>query len=175
MAYARLPMSDSPMRRSWTETGILVTTAAVVYVVDRLTKAWIVANVDVGEQIRLAGDLVQIWHTENEGAAFGLLQGGGLVFILVGVATLAAIGWVHATGRARGMPAATLLGLVLGGTLGNLTDRLADGSVPDFVSVGLGDLRWPTFNVADASVVTGILGLVLLLSLLDRRAAASPA
>ncbi|MGH2489407.1 MAG: signal peptidase II [Candidatus Limnocylindria bacterium] len=168
-------MSESPIQRSWTETGFLATTAAVVYLVDRLTKAWIVANVDVGEQIRVAGDLVQIWHTENEGAAFGLLQGGGLVFILVGVGTLAAIGWVHATGRVRGAPAAVLLGLVLGGTLGNLTDRLADGSVPDFVSVGLGDLRWPTFNVADASVVFGILGLVLLLSLLDRRAAASPA
>ncbi len=175
MAYARLPMSDSRMRRPWTETGLLATTAAAVYLLDRITKAWIVANVDVGEQIRVAGDLVQIWHTENEGAAFGLLQGGGLVFILVGVATLVAIGWVHATGRARGVPAAILLGLVLGGTLGNLTDRLADGSVPDFVSVGLGDIRWPTFNVADASVVIGILGLVLLLSLLDRRAAASPA
>lgn len=175
MAYARLPMSDSPMRRSWTETGLLATTAAAVYLVDRLSKAWIVANVEVGEQIRVGGDLIQIWHTENEGAAFGLLQGGGLIFILVGLATLVAIGWVHATGRARGAPAAMLLGLVLGGTLGNLTDRLADGSVPDFVSVGVGGLRWPTFNVADASVVIGILGLVLLLSLLDRRAAASPA
>ena len=175
MAYARVPMRDSPMRRPWTETGLLVATAAAVYLLDRLTKAWIVANVDVGEQIRVAGDVVQIWHTENEGAAFGLLQGGGLLFILVGVATLIAIGWVHVTGRARGVPAAGLLGLVLGGTLGNLTDRLADGSVPDFVSVGLGDLRWPTFNVADASVVIGILGLVLLLSVLDRRAAASPA
>jgi signal peptidase II len=168
-------MSDTPMRRPWTETGLLVTTAAAVYAVDRLTKAWIVANVDLGEQIRIAGDLVQIWHTENEGAAFGLLQGGGLVFILVGLATLAAIGWAHGTGRVRGATAAVLLGLVLGGTLGNLTDRLADGSVPDFISVGLGNLRWPTFNVADASVVIGILGLVLLLSFLDRRAAASPA
>jgi signal peptidase II len=64
---------------------------------------------------------------------------------------------------------------VLGGTLGNLTDRLLDGSVPDFVSVGIGTLRWPTFNVADASVVVGILGLVLFLSVLDRRAAASAA
>ena len=72
-------------------------------------------------------------------------------------------------------PAAALLGLVLGGTLGNLTDRLIDGSVPDFVSVGFGSLRWPTFNVADSSVVIGILGLVLLLSVLDRRTAASAA
>ena len=84
--------------------------------------------------------------------------------------TLVAIGWVHLTGRLRGAVAAVLLGLVLGGTLGNLTDRLIDGSVTDFVSVGIGSLRWPTFNVADSAVVVGIIGIVLYLSYLDRRA-----
>jgi signal peptidase II len=134
-----------------------------------------VANVDLGEQIRVVGDLVQIWHTENEGAAFGLLQGGGILFLVVGVVTLAVIGWVHLTGRLRGPMAAVLLGLVLGGTLGNLTDRLVDGSVTDWISVGIGMLRWPTWNVADASVVCGIIGLVLYLSVLDRRTAARAA
>ena len=163
------------MRRPWAESGLLLTVAALVYLVDRLTKTWVVANIDLGEQVNVVGDFIQIWHTENEGAAFGLLQGGGMVFIAVGLVTLLAIAWVHVTGRLRGAPAAALLGLVLGGTLGNLTDRLMDGSVPDFVSVGFGTLRWPTFNVADASVVIGILGLVLLLSVLDRRTAASAA
>jgi len=163
------------MRRPWAESGLLLTVAALVYLVDRLTKTWVVANIDLGEQVNVVGDFIQIWHTENEGAAFGLLQGGGVIFIGVGVVTLLAIAWVHFTGRVRGAPAAVLLGLVLGGTLGNLTDRLIDGSVPDFVSVGFGSLRWPTFNVADSSVVIGILGLVLLLSVLDRRTAASAA
>ncbi|MGH2462296.1 MAG: signal peptidase II [Candidatus Limnocylindria bacterium] len=168
-------MSDFRIRRPLAESGTLLGIAAVVYLVDRLTKAWVVANIDVGEQIPVVGDFIQLWHTENEGAAFGLLQGGGLLFVAIGLVTLLAIGWVHVTGRLHGVPAAVLLGMVLGGTLGNLTDRLIDGSVPDFVSVGIGTLRWPTFNVADASVVLGILGLVLLLSLLDRRAAASAA
>jgi signal peptidase II len=68
-----------------------------------------------------------------------------------------------------------LLGLVLGGTLGNLTDRLVDGSVTDWVSVGIGSIRWPTWNVADAAVVCGILGILVYLSVLDRRAAARTA
>ncbi len=164
-------MSRLPLRNVWAETGMLLATAAVVYLADRLTKAWIVANVDVGEQIPVVGDLVQIWHTENEGAAFGLLPGGGMLFLVVGLVTLAVIGWVHLSGRLRGALAAVLLGMVLGGTLGNLTDRLMGGSVTDWVSVGIGSLRWPTFNVADSSVVVGIIGLVVYLSILDRRTA----
>jgi signal peptidase II len=165
-----MDMSRVPLRNAWAESGMMLVTAAVVYVADRATKAWIVANVDIGEQIPVIGDFVQIWHTENEGAAFGLLPGGGMLFLVVGFVTLVAIGWVHLTGRLRGATAAVLLGLVLGGTLGNLTDRLLDGSVTDFVSVGIGDLRWPTFNVADSAVVVGIISIVLYLSFLDRRA-----
>lgn len=168
-------MSRLPLRNVWAESGVLLAIAAVVYLADRLTKAWVVDNVDIGQQIPVIGDFLQIWHTENEGAAFGLLPGGGLVFLAVGFVTLIAIGWVHLTGRARGAVAAVLLGMVLGGTLGNLTDRLADGSVTDWVSVGIGTLRWPTFNVADSSVVVGILGLVFFLSILDHRAATNTA
>jgi signal peptidase II len=168
-------MSRLPLRNVWAESGVMLATAAVVYLADRLTKAWVVANVDIGEQIPVIGDVLQIWHTENEGAAFGLLPGGGIVFLVVGFVTLIAIGWVHFTGRVRGAAAAVLLGMILGGTLGNLTDRLIDGSVTDWVSVGIGSLRWPTFNVADSSVVVGILGLVLLMSIHDRRTATNTA
>ncbi len=168
-------MSRLPLRNVWAESGLLIGVALVVYLADRLTKAWVVANVELGEQVPVIGDLVQVWHTENSGAAFGLLPGGGFVFLIVGFVTLAAIVWVHFTGRVRGGAAAVLLGMILGGTLGNLTDRLIDGSVTDWISVGIGSLRWPTFNVADSSVVVGILGLVLLLSVLDHRAATDAA
>jgi signal peptidase II len=168
-------MTTTPARHRWMDTGILLAVASLVFAADRLTKAWIVANVDVGAQINVLGDFLQIWHTENAGAAFGLLQGGGILFVVIGVVTLGVIGWVHLTGRIPGAVPALLMGLVLGGTLGNLTDRLAGGTVTDFVSVGIGDFRWATFNVADAAVVTGILGLVIVLSVLDRRAAARTA
>ena len=61
-----------------------------------------------------------------------------------------------------------VLGIVLGGTLGNFTDRLRQGYVTDFVSVGVGNVRFPTFNVADSSIVVGIGILVVVLMLLDR-------
>ena len=67
-------MSRSPLRHAWAETGLLLASAALVYLADRMTKAWIVANVAEGEQIQVVGDLVQVWHSENEGAAFGLHQ-----------------------------------------------------------------------------------------------------
>ena len=59
-----------------------------------------------------------------------------------------------------------ILGLILGGTLGNFIDRVRLGYVTDFISVGIGSLRWPTFNVADSSIVVGILALVVLAVLL---------
>ncbi|HEY7738080.1 MAG TPA: signal peptidase II [Candidatus Limnocylindria bacterium] len=164
-------MSRLSIRHAWAETGVLLATAALVFLADRVTKAWIVANVDIGEQIPVVGDFIQIWHTENAGAAFGLLQGGGLLFAAIGVGTIVVVGWIHLTGRLPGTLAAVLLGMILGGTLGNLTDRLLDGTVVDWVSVGIGSLRWPTFNVADASVFCGIVALIIYLSVLDRRAA----
>jgi signal peptidase II len=60
-----------------------------------------------------------------------------------------------------------LLGVILGGTLGNLVDRVRQGYVTDFVSVGIGDMRWPTWNVADASLVVGIIVLVAYLTFFD--------
>ncbi len=168
-------MTTASIRHRWMDSGLLLGVALLVFVADRVTKAWIVANIDVGAQVNVLGDFLQIWHTENAGAAFGLLQGGGILFVVIGVVTLVAIGWVHVTGRIPGAVPAVLMGLVLGGTLGNLTDRLSGGTVTDFVSVGIGSVRWATFNVADAAVVTGILGLVVALSVLDRRAAARAA
>jgi signal peptidase II len=168
-------MSRLQLRNAWSETGILLATAAAAYLLDRVTKAWIVANVEIGEQIPVIGNLVQVWHTENSGAAFGLLQGGGPIFVAVGIATILVVAWVHFTGRLPGSLPAVLLGLVVGGTLGNLVDRLLDGKVVDWISVGIGSLRWPTFNVADASMFCGIVALLVYLSVQDRRAATRPA
>jgi signal peptidase II len=164
-------MSRPALRHSWAESGVLLVTAAAVYLLDRVTKAWIAANVAEGDQIRVIGDLLQVWHVTNTGGAFGMLAGAGVLLVAVAIATILVIGWVHLTGRIRGMPAAVLLGLVAGGTLGNLVDRVTSGEVVDFISVGIGSLRWPAFNVADSALFCGIVGLLLLLTVADRRAA----
>lgn len=168
-------MSSARPRPPLSETGIVAGMAALVFLADRATKAWIVANVEIGEQIPVIGSFVQIWHTENHGAAFGLLQGGLILFVAVAIVASVGVAWVHLTGRVRGPLAAVFLGMVAGAALGSLADRLDDGAATDFISVGIGSLRWPTFNVADASLVVGIGGLILLLSILDRRPSTSQA
>jgi signal peptidase II len=157
-----------PAGRSRAAPAVLAGTALVVYVADQLTKAIVVAALDLGERVRVIGDLVQVWNVRNFGAAFSLFQGGFVLFMVVTVFALGMVAYFHHTFRLRPLRVHAILGLVLGGTLGNLTDRLRHEYVVDWLSVGLGDLRWPTFNVADASVVVGIGLLVGYLVFFDR-------
>ena len=85
------------------------------------------------------------------------------------VVALGMIVYFHRAFAGRSLWLEALLGLILGGTLGNLVDRVRQGYVTDFVSVGFGSVRFPTFNVADSSIVVGIGILVIVLMLLDRR------
>ena len=156
-------------------TVILAVTAVFIYVADQVTKVVVVANLDVGERVQVIGDLVWLWHLRNTGAAFSLLPGAIWLFVPITILALGMVGYFHRQFRARGPWIHVILGAVLGGTLGNLTDRLRYGYVVDFVSVGIGDLRWPAFNVADPSVVLGIGLLVLYLTFYDGRERREPA
>ena len=147
--------------------AILLLTALVILVGDQLTKALVVANVAVGERVNLIGDLVQVWHAQNRGASFSLLQGASLLFLVVSIFSVGMVIYFHRALRARGWWLHLVLGVILGGTLGNFVDRLRQGAVTDWLSIGIGDLRWPTFNVADSSLVVGI-GILVLYLLLDR-------
>jgi signal peptidase II len=148
---------------------ILLLTALFILAADQLTKALVVANVAMGERVNLFGDLVQVWHAQNRGASFSLLQGASLLFLVVSVLSVGMVVYFHRSLRGRGWWVHLVLGVVLGGTLGNLVDRLRQGAVTDWLSIGIGDLRWPTFNVADSSLVVGI-GILVLYLLFDKPA-----
>jgi signal peptidase II len=165
--------SEGPTNGGFRKAIVLLLTALAVLVADQVTKALVVANLAVGEKARLVGDLVQVWHAQNRGAAFSLFQGGAVVFLIVSVLSIVMVAYFHRSLRDRSPWLHVVLGMVLGGTLGNFTDRLRQGYVTDWISVGIGDTRWPTFNVADSSVVVGIgiLVIYLLLTNPDRRAA----
>jgi signal peptidase II len=134
--------------------------AAVVVVADQLTKWWAVDRLSRGP-INLVGP-VRLALTRNRGGAFGL--GSGVLPVVV-LAVVALVVVLVVVGRSIDRPAvAVSLGLVLGGALGNLADRIfrapafGRGSVIDFV-----DLRWwPVFNLADAAITCGCVLLVLL-------------
>jgi len=165
--------SAGPTYGRFTKAVILLLTALVILIADQLTKALVVANLAIGERARLLGDVVQVWHAQNRGAAFSLFQGGTVVFLVVSVLSIGMVAYFHRSLRDRTPWLHVVLGIILGGTLGNFIDRLRQGYVTDWLSVGIGDTRWPTFNVADSSVVVGIGILVVYLFLTnpDRREA----
>src|SRR5690606_30726031 len=131
--------------------------AAAVVAVDQLTKAWVVARLAPGESTPLWSPWLYVTHVENTGAAFGLLRSHSALLIVVAVAVLAAA----CIGRRRlaALPPLTRTAVAfgLGGTAGNLIDRLARGAVVDFIDVRV----WPVFNVADTAIVAAA-GLLII-------------
>ena len=131
--------------------------AAAVIAVDQATKAWVRATLELGENdpILPGVDLVNV---RNSGVAFGLLSGGGALVVVVTSLALLALVAFFAYNRRR--PLVWLpTGLLLGGAVGNLVDRIREGSVTDFVDIPL----WPAFNVADVAITFGVLSLLYVL------------
>jgi signal peptidase II len=154
---------------------VLAGTAAVLYVLDQLTKALVVANVPFGARYDVIGDLAQLWHVRNTGAAFSILPGATWLFVPVTLAAIGMVAYFHRTLRERSSWVQVILGAILAGALGNLTDRLRLGYVVDFVSLGFGETRFPTFNVADSAVVLGIGALVAYLTFVEQPRSAEAA
>jgi len=166
-------LTDRGHRRRWLAFFAL---AAGVWVADQLSKAWIDANFRFGAPpTEVLGDLVRIAVTHNTGGIFGLFGGSALVLALASLAVIALIVAYHARQGVRSHWLLTIaLGLLLGGALGNLTDRLRWGYVLDFVDTGIGSMRWYTFNVADSAISTSLVVLIGLALLGDRLAGSEP-
>lgn len=107
----------------------------------------------------LLGGALRLAPSTNDGIAFGLLQGTGLLPVILSVGVMVGIAIFAHRHRADALLSAGL-GLLVGGALANLFERLTRGAVLDYVDMGLGDLRWPTFNVGDIAISIAILILV---------------
>jgi signal peptidase II len=107
----------------------------------------------------------------NRGISYGLFQQNSDLgrWVLIVVSILAAIGLSFWISRAAGRVLALSLGLIVGGALGNVIDRLAYGAVFDFIQLHIGTWSWYVFNVADAAIVAGVVGLLYDSFVLDRR------
>lgn len=139
--------------------GVFLGIALVVVVLDQLTKAWLVANVAQGEVRQVIGDAVRLVYHQNSGALFGLFRDQAILFGLISIGVIGLIVGYHAR-SGRSLYLSVALGFLLGGAIGNLIDRLRLGYVVDFVDIGIGDLRFYTFNVADSAISTAIVLLV---------------
>ncbi len=128
-----------------------------VIAVDQVTKALVIHSLSHGRVINLFGGLVLLDYTVNSGAAFGILRARGLLFILVAVLVSGFIVVSYRRVVTSPLPTRIALGLILGGAIGNLIDRLRLGHVVDFIDLGW----WPVFNLADSSIVIGVVLLAL--------------
>lgn len=147
-------------------------TAAGVVAADQLTKALVRASFGVGESVPVVDGVLWLTRVQNAGAAFGVLTGQRWAFVAIGLAVLAGVGWALVRAHPAHWLPRTGLALVAGGALGNLVDRVALGTVTDFI-----DLGWfPVFNLADVALDVGVAAIVFWL-LVDgsREAASDPA
>jgi len=135
-------------------------TAMVTLILDIVTKRLIVATLHPHQVKQVFGDWVRLTYIHNPGAAFGLFPGSRGVLIAVSIAAVfvvTAVAW-----NKRRSVSVLPLGLILGGAVGNLFDRIRLGEVVDFVQIGIPpETYWPVFNVADSAVTIGVVWLAL--------------
>jgi signal peptidase II len=152
----------TPRRLPW-----LLLISLVVFVADRLTKVWVSEHILLGGAIPIVPHVLRITHWTNDGAAFSLFADSasplavrwGLVTFTLIAAAAVLVALVRVGNRFSVTSVA--LTLILAGALGNVHDRIAYGSVVDFIEVHVLSYHWPDFNVADSAVVTGACLLLL--------------
>lgn len=133
------------------QAGLVV---ALVVILDQVTKTLVRHNVAVGDEDPVL-PAVSLVHVRNTGVAFGAFSGGGLIVVALVTAALAALLYYFLTHLDK--PLVWLpTGMLLGGSIGNIIDRVRDGAVTDFVKLP----AWPAFNVADVAITTGVLVLL---------------
>jgi signal peptidase II len=159
----------APRRLHW-----LLLISAVIIFLDRLTKTWVTLRIPMGGAIPVIPHVLRITHWTNEGAAFSLFANTAspntVRWGLICFSSLMALIILFLLVRLGDHFTLTTiaLALVFAGALGNVHDRIAYGSVVDFIEVHIFNYHWPDFNVADSSVVTGAC-LLLLDSLLPKK------
>ena len=156
-----MAVASSAVEHRATRWGLFVGIAIAVVIVDQLTKSWLVANVQPGGAIEIVGDWLRLIHGRNDGGLFGLFGGSAAVLAIASLGVIGLIVVYHARARPS-IVLSIALGLLLGGAIGNLLDRIRYGYVVDFVDAGIGTLRFYTFNVADSAISIAILLLILL-------------
>jgi signal peptidase II len=145
--------------RAWARAGAVL---LVVVLLDQVTKALVRGGIAVGEEDSVL-PAVSLVHVRNTGVAFGAFSGGGIIVVVLVAAALAALLFyfvTHVETRLVWLPT----GMLLGGSLGNIIDRVRDGAVTDFVKLP----AWPAFNVADMAITFGVLVLLWVIEKDDR-------
>jgi len=140
--------------------------AALVFAIDRFTKIAALKFLDLGESVKAIPGVLRITLVLNDGAAFGIFKGKAVFFVSISIAVIIAIVAYLLKSRPLDRAVSVGLGLILGGALGNLADRVVLGRVVDFIDLGV----WPVFNIADSCITIGAAVLVFSMLLKNQKA-----
>jgi signal peptidase II len=165
-------------QRSWRPWLVFGLIGAAVVIADQATKAWVESGFALAAPSAppgspnaptpIVGDLVRIARTWNDGGIFGLFGSSAPILGLASLVVIGIIVWIEATSGVMSPLLTVALGLLIGGAIGNLIDRLRYGHVVDWVDTGLGSLRFYTFNIADSAISIAVV-LLIAMSLLGPR------
>jgi len=134
----------------------LVLTAIGVIIVERIVKFYVTENLRLGESVPVLGEVVRITRSQNLGGGFGVLQGQNWIFIAAAVVVLGMIIYYY-NSIIYDMVLVFASALMLGGTVGNLMDRIFFGHVIDYIDFAF----WPTFNLSDVALSAGVVLLIV--------------
>lgn len=135
---------------------ISLTTLLIIFF-DQLTKSLIAKNFEMSQSLPILNNIFHLTFVKNTGAGFGILKGYNALLIIISLAVIGIIFYYYKQIRENGTLLQIIAAFVLGGTIGNLTDRITLGYVIDFLDFRI----WPVFNIADSFVTIGIIGLVI--------------
>ena len=161
-----ISVAERRLGATWPQWASLATVALSALGADQLTKAIVTSRLDLFDEVHVVGPF-SIHHVTNSGIAFGFFSSATSLVILLTTLAVAWMLYFFARSGARHPILPVALGLVMGGSVSNLVDRVRLGHVTDFL-----DLRyWPAFNLADTFIVVGVAALLLALVVSDRNAA----
>ena len=138
---------------------LIFSTAFIIVLLDQLTKFLVRQNFQFDESIPIIKNVLHLTYVTNTGSAFGLFKGLNLIFIIFSIAVIIAIFYYLKKIVNNEKFLQLAVGLLLGGTFGNLIDRLFYGAVTDFIDFRI----WPVFNIADSAVTISVILLIILL------------
>ena len=153
-------------------TVILLGLAIVL--LDQFTKQWIRSTLVYGESRPLIEGFFNLTYVRNDGAAWNILSGHGIILILISVAILALLIVYRRSFLTEQLSHKILLGLMVGGIIGNLIDRIRFGWVTDFLDFQFGSYHYPSFNVADSAICIAV-GLYILMNVFSPKDKKDPA
>ncbi|WP_182655905.1 signal peptidase II [Stenotrophomonas lacuserhaii] len=144
---------------------IWLVVSVVVIILDQWSKAWVLSSLPEYEPVPVIEGFWNWFRTYNTGAAFSFLSDAGgwqkyfFTVLAIGISGLMAW-WLYGTARSN-WRSALPFALVIGGAIGNVIDRQVHGHVVDFIQWYVGDHYWPSFNIADAAIVVGAVGIAV--------------